>query len=34
MADGLGAAMTIFYLVITNSSKSVEVSHSLTQIGH
>ena len=34
MADGLEAAMTIFYLVITNSSKPVEVSHSLTQIGH
>lgn len=33
MADGIEATMTIFYLVITNSSKSVEVSHSLPQFG-
>ena len=31
MADGLEAAMTIFYLAIINASKSVEVSHSVKE---
>ena len=31
MADGLEAAMTIFYLAIINACKSAEVSHSVKE---